>query len=382
MRTLKSFVLMLAIAMIAAACGDSGGSTTTAGGAVDTTTTAGEGETTTTGAEAPETATVRVAIGNLRAIQYFPIYIADAAGFFEAEGIEAQIEVVSGSGAVVQQLIAENIDVMLSNPAAAINAVANEQGDIVTWCSTHYQNIFTLATPTETGITDLAGLEGGVIGISEPSGGEVPVVRAAMATEGFVDGEDYELLAIGEGGQLTFEALSNGDAQAYSSSVFDVAAIEAQGLPLTHVLPDEFLYVPSIALSSNRDYFEANGDVLTRFGRAWAKAQVWAADEANREEVNALLEPYNAELFEDPSFVDAVWDATLNLMTPPDEMADAPLCSHYYPGWETYVEAALATPVEEGGLAAEIDIEAMADESLVPGINDFDASTVEPPSSG
>ena len=388
MRTVRTFVLILVIALIAAACGDGSGSDTTAGEEAPATTEAGEAPATTeAGEESPDTtegapvemATVRVAIGNLRAIQYFPIYVAEAAGFFEEEGIEPQIEVVSGSGAVVQQLIAENIDVMLSNPAAAINAVANEQGDIVTWCSTHYQNIFTLATPTETGITDIAGLAGGVIGISEPSGGEVPVVRAAMATEGLVDGEDYELLAIGEGGQLTFEALSNGDATAYSSSVFDVAAVEAQGLPLTHVLPDEFLYVPSIAFSSNRTYFEENGDVLTRFGRAYAKAQTWASDPANRDEVNDLLMPYNAELFEDPAFVEAVWDATLTLMTPPDEMSDAPFCSHYFPGWETYVAAALETPVEEGGLATEIDIESMADESLVPGINDFDPETVAPP---
>lgn len=389
MRTMRAIVLLLLLALVSAACGGDADTTTTAGsdGATTTagedgaTTTAGEdGETTTTAAQEMET--ISVAIGNLRAIQYFPIYLADAAGYFADEGIEAQIEVVSGSGAVVQQLIAGNIDLMLSNPAAAINAVAGEQGDIVTFCSTHYQNIFTLATPTSTGITDVAGLEGGTIGISEPSGGEVPVVRAALATAGLVDGEDYELLAIGEGGQLTFEALSNGDATAYSSSVFDVAAVEAQGLPLTHVLPEEFLYVPSIAYSVLRETFDSRGDALTRFARATARAYAWGSQEENREQVNALIEPYNAELFEDPAFVDAVWNATLNLMTPPDDMADAQYCSHYIPGWETYVAAALETPVEEGGLAGEVDIPSMADESLVSAINDFAPEDIEPPSAG
>jgi ABC-type nitrate/sulfonate/bicarbonate transport system substrate-binding protein len=386
---MRAIVLLLLLALVSAACGGDADTTTTAGsdGATTTagedgaTTTAGEdGETTTTAAQEMET--ISVAIGNLRAIQYFPIYLADAAGYFADEGIEAQIEVVSGSGAVVQQLIAGNIDLMLSNPAAAINAVAGEQGDIVTFCSTHYQNIFTLATPTSTGITDVAGLEGGTIGISEPSGGEVPVVRAALATAGLVDGEDYELLAIGEGGQLTFEALSNGDATAYSSSVFDVAAVEAQGLPLTHVLPEEFLYVPSIAYSVLRETFDSRGDALTRFARATARAYAWGSQEENREQVNALIEPYNAELFEDPAFVDAVWNATLNLMTPPDDMADAQYCSHYIPGWETYVAAALETPVEEGGLAGEVDIPSMADESLVPAVNDFAPEDIEPPSAG
>ena len=389
MRTMRAIVLILLLALVAAACSDDAGTTTTAGedGA---TTTAGDGATTTapddgatTTAAPPETETLRVAIANLRAIQYFPVYLADAAGYFEAEGLDiGEIEIISGSGAAVQQLIAGNIEVMIANPASAISAVAGEQADIVTYCSTHYQNIFTLATPTSTGITDVAGLEGGTIGVSEPSGGEVPVVRAALATAGLVDGEDYELLAIGEGGQLTYEALNNGDATAYSSSVFDVAAVEAQGLELTHVLPDEFLYVPSIGYSVLRATFDERADVLTRFARATAKAYAWGSLPENRDAVNELITPYNAELFEDPAFVDAVWDATLTLMTPPDDMAGEGQCANYIPGWETYVAAALETPVEEGGLPGEVDIPAMADQSLVPGINEFDPADVAPPSGG
>ena len=389
MRTTRAIVLLLLLALVAAACGDGGGSTTTAddGGVA---TTAGDGATTTaaddgatTTAGAPETESLRVLIANLRAIQYFPVYLADAAGYFADEGIDVgEIEIVSGSGAAIQQVIAGNVDLLISNPAASISAVAGEQGDIVVYCSSHYQNVFTLATPTSTGITDIAGLAGGTIGISEPSGGEVPVVRAAMATEGLVDGEDYQMLAIGEGGQVTFEALSSGDATAYSSSVFDVAAIEAAGLPLTHVLPDEFLYVPSIGYSVLRETFDGRSDVLTRFARATARAYQWGSLEENREQVNELIEPYNAELFEDPAFVDATWDATLTLMTPPEDMGDAGYCAHYIPGWETYVAAALETPVEEGGLPGEVDIAAVADESLVPAINDFAPEDIEPPSAG
>jgi ABC-type nitrate/sulfonate/bicarbonate transport system substrate-binding protein len=375
---------MLLLALVAAACGGGGEATTTttaAGGETTTTAPPDDGGTTTTAGEEPaEPETLKVAIANLRAIQYFPVYLADAAGYFADEGLDiGEIEIISGSGAAVQQLIAGNIELMIANPAAAISAVAGEQGDIVTYCSTHYQNIFTLATPVSTGITDVAGLEGQVIGVSEPSGGEVPVVRAALATAGLVDGEDYELLAIGEGGQLTYEALNNGDAAAYSSSVFDVAAVEAQGLELNHILPEEFLYVPSIGYSVLRETFDARSDVLARFARATARAYAWGSQEANRDQVNELITPYNAELFEDPAFVDAVWNATLTLMTPPADIADDGYCTNYIPGWETYVAAALETPVEEGGLPGEVDIAAMADQSLIPAINDFTEADIAPP---
>ena len=403
MRPLRARILVLVIALLAAACG-SAGTTTTDGGAATTaadggaTTTAADGGATTTEAEAGATTTTEadaettttaaaeretliVAIGNLRAIQYFPIYVADAGGYFDDEGLDVEIEIVSGSGAVVQQLIAGNVDVMLASPAAAINAVAGGQ-DLATFCSTHYQSIFTLAVPTESGITDVAGLDGATIGISEPSGGEVPVVRAALATADLVEEENYTLLAIGEGGQLTFEALSNGDADAYSSSVFDVAAVEAAGLALTHVLPDEFLYVPSIGLTVTRETLENRSDALARFGRAYAKANTWGSQPENREAVNELIRPYNEELFEDPAFVDAVWEATIRLTTPPPDLEGEPYCSHYIPGWETYVAAASEAPEEEGGLAGPVDIAAMADMSLLDQINDFDPSSVDPPTGG
>lgn len=390
MRRMRAIALILLLALVAAACGDGEADTTTTAGGDEATTTAGEDGATTTEGEAsatteapPEPETLRVAIANLRSIQYFPVYLADAGGYFEDEGLDiGEIEIISGSGAAVQQLIAGNIDVIISNPAAAISAVAGGQGDIVTYCSSHYQNVFSMATPTETGITDVAGLEGGVIGISEPSGGEVPVVRAAMATAGLVDGEDYTLLAIGEGGQVTFEALSSGDAQAYSSSVFDVAAIEAAGLPLTHILPDEFKFIPSIGYQVMRETFDARSEALTRFARATARAYEWGSQEENREQVNELITPYSPELFEDSAFVDAVWDATLTLMTPRDSMTDAPYCAHDIDGWETYVAAALDTPVEEGGLAGEVDIPSIADDSLVPAINDFTEEDIEPPNAG
>jgi ABC-type nitrate/sulfonate/bicarbonate transport system substrate-binding protein len=161
-----------------------------------------------------------------------------------------------------------------------------------------------------------------------------------------------------------------------------VAAVEAQGLPLNHILPDEFKYVPSIGYSVLRETFDSRGDALTRFARATARAYEWGSLPENREAVNEYIRTYNEELFEDASFVDAIWDATLTLMTPPDDMADADYCLHYIPGWETYMAAALETPVDEGGLPGEVDIPAMADESLVPAINDFAPEDVEPPSMG
>src|SRR3970040_215916 len=87
------FALLLVLALVAAACGGEGETTTTAG-ATDTTqaeeasdtTQAEEGSDTTQAEEAGgELTPITFALTNQRAIQYAEFYAADALGFFEEE---------------------------------------------------------------------------------------------------------------------------------------------------------------------------------------------------------------------------------------------------------------------------------------------------------
>ena len=79
MRKMRGIILMLVVALVMAACADDDAGTTT---------TEGESGATTTTAAPMETESMVFAISNLRSIQYFPVYLADAGGFFEEEGIE------------------------------------------------------------------------------------------------------------------------------------------------------------------------------------------------------------------------------------------------------------------------------------------------------
>lgn len=328
------------------------------------------------GASAPaELIPVRFALGNQRSIQYHPYYVAEAAGFFEEEGLDVELEVISGGGAVVQQLIAGNID--LANVGAAPAILAQATGQDLVWHYTYfYQNIFTLVAPTESGATTLQDMQDKVVGISDASGGEVPFVRGVFNSVGMADGVDYEMLPVGEGGQVTFEALRTGQAHGYSSSVFDVASIEAVGMPLTTILPDEFIFVPSIGHIATRATFDSKQDMLIRFGRAIAKATVFSR--ANPDAAKAISEQVEPELFEDAALAEAIWDTTQRLLTPPDSGVDTDvLGSHHISGWESYIEFASQGTEEEGALPGEVDIDRMADSSLLEAINDFDRAAVE-----
>jgi len=320
-----------------------------------------------------EPATVRMAFPNLRSIQNYPTYLAQETGYFADEGLTVNMEVIAGSQAIAQQLLAGNLDVGLMSATTAIQAQANGQ-ELVVFYTVAYQSGFTLVTKAGGDIASVEDLQGGVVGITELSGGEVPLVQAVMSSAGLAEGTDYSLLAVGEGGAVTFQALQNGDVDAYSSSIFDVASLAAAGLDLVTILPDQFRYIPSTSFVTTREVLESKPDVLARFGRAIAKATIFG--QANREAANAMAEPYNPELFEDPAFVDAVWEATLGYYAPPPRMEGKPLGAHDIDAYEQYIEVASQAPEEEGGLAGPVTPEDVVDSSLIDEINDFDADAV------
>lgn len=318
---------------------------------------------------------VRFALGNQRSIQYYPFYVAQAAGLFKAEGLNVDLQVISGGGAETQQLLAGNLDIINVAAGPPIQAVATGQ-DLVYFYTYFHQNIFTIAAPTANGATKLENIKSGVVGISDASGGEVPFVRGAFASVGMADGKDYSMLPIGEGGQVTYQALLTGKAQAYSSSVFDVASITTFGMPLTIIAPNSFIFVPSIGLVATRKTFDTKQDMLTCFGRALAKAMVWSA--ANSDAAKAIAKKAQPELFEDPKLAAAIWDTTQRLFTPSKSGVDTKLYgSHYLEGWVNYIAAASKGTADEGALPGPVNIDKMVDSTLLPAINDFDRAAVE-----
>jgi NitT/TauT family transport system substrate-binding protein len=366
--------LSLVLALMAAACGGEGETTTTAG-ATDTTQVEEGSDTTQAEEEAGgELTPITFALTNQRAIQYAEFYAADALGFFEEEGLDVEIVIVSGSSATVQQIVAGNLEV--GNPSGPATAQGFAQGNCLKQLFTiQYKNVFGLATPEATGIESLEELAGGVIGVSEPGGGEIPLVRAIMASVGLQEGEDYQLLPIGEGGPVTFQALENGDAQAYSSSIFDVASIEAAGMPLVQLMPEEYQYFQATSPVVTCDYFEANQDLLAGLGRAIAKGEAWVV--ANQDQAKQLTRDIEPELWEDEAIGEAFWQATADLKTPPPALEGEPYGTHYREGWELYLEFASQGTEEEGAIeAGAVDLDVLLEDSLIPAINDFDHEEV------
>ncbi|MPZ87607.1 MAG: hypothetical protein GEU81_05935 [Nitriliruptorales bacterium] len=368
---------MLSLAMILAACGgDEEDPAAEPEGAAEE---APEPEAEEAGPEGEATGDLRelsFALTNQRAIQYHPYYLADYLGYFEDEGLDVSFEIVRGSSAAVQQLIANNVEI--AHPSGPATAQGVSEGHCLRQVySYEHINVFGLSGVAEQGIDEISDLQGQTVGVSEPSGGEVPLIRGILAEGGLEENVDYNFIPVGEGGAQTVNALQSGAAQAYGSSVYDVASTEAGGVELNNLMPSKFRYMPSTSIVVTCDTFESERETLVGFGRAVAQATVFS--QANQDAAWDITETYEPTLFEDESVAQAFWDAAnASLQQPPDNEG-RPWGSHHYEGWEVYLETATEGTEEEGALEPEavetVLSETLTDE-LLSEINDFDEEAV------
>ena len=300
--------------------------------------------------------------------QYHPFYIARELGYFAEEGLEVDLQAAGGSSAAIQQVLAGNADAALPSPGAFLNAVA--RGRDLKWVSSYqYSNIFTLVTPSGSGISSISDLAGKKVGVSELSGGEVPLVRAVLRAAGLEEGVTVKLIPVGEGAALTVNALKTGQVDAYSSSLFDVAAIKAAGIALDVILPRDVQNYPSNGIVTTTRTLKEKRDQIIGLARAVARAIVFAkAYDQAAFEIAAKLAP---EEFEDKTFAKAAWAAARVLKTPPRELSGQPIGSHFRVGFQAYHDFLRQGSEEEGALPQSVDLSTVLDGSLLKEINDF-----------
>lgn len=304
--------------------------------------------------------------------QFHPFYIADKLGYFEEEGIEVVFADAGGSSAAIQQVIAGNAEAALPAPSAFLNAVA--QGYDLKWISSYqYANIFTLASAASSGIRKIEDLKGKKVGVSDLSGGEVPLVRAVLSEAGLTEG-DVQLLPVGDGSALTVEALRTGQVDAYSSSLFDIAAIRAQGIEMNTILPKEAQDFPANGVVVSAEKLSADPNLYEGFLRASAKGIAYAA--ANDAKAFEMARAIRPEEFEVDAVAKANWEAAHILKTPPAALAAQPIGTHFVEGFQAYHDFLRTGSEEEGGLASDVDLSKALDNSLIEAANRFDKAAV------
>lgn len=304
----------------------------------------------------------------------YPFVLAEELGYFEEEDLTVNTEVADGSSGAIQQVIAGNADAGLGAASAWLSAASTGQ-DVRALYTTQYRNIFTIAVPADAGLESIEDLEGTTIAVSDLAGGEVPLLRGLLREAG-VRGSDYEFVAAGEGAAITVDALRSGRVDAYSSNVYDVAAVEAAGIELNTILPEVAETFPGNSVVVTSETLDQDRDALIGLLRGASKAVAFVNE--NPDEAYDILAEHVPEQFEDPELAQATWDLARDFLQPqPEEIEGEPYGTPYIPGLESYHDFLLEGDEEEGALAEPVDLDVVVDTSLLDEAADFDPETVE-----
>lgn len=351
---LWSFVSVLAaMTLVLAACGGEGGTDTTSSPG-----TTGQG-----GTEGPsETVSLDV---------LFPVNspilhgyrVAQEAGYYAEEGLEVNMQFLGGGAEVSAQLIAGNADVGIIPVGNVVTALEEGQTDLRAIWNQVYGSIFYIATPAGSGIESAEDLAGKKIGISDLSGGEVPIVRGIVDSVGLTE-EDVELIPIGEGTALAVNAIETGQVDAVGGSVNDIIALEVQGLDLTYIIPDALLQLPASGAVVRQETLDNKGDAVAGFLRASTKGFYWA--QVNPEASLAVLKKVTPEQFTDETG-DLIFEAVVALTWAPEGTSMGFQSPDTWGAFFDFV----------GAERPDVDLSVVVTDELIDEANDFDPAAVE-----
>lgn len=287
---------------------------------------------------------ITVVLPNPSAVNVFNLCAAIGEGYLADEGLKATVEAVDGSAAVLQAMVAGQAEIGLPGPGPVLGAIA--QGEDPVMFFNHFsQSLFGIVVPDESEYASIEDLGGQTIGVGTAEGAEVSFARAIFADAGLEEGADYEFLAVGDGGQAT-AAFERGEIEAYSAAISDMAIIEARGLPLRELTPEEFLTYFGNGYTTMGSTIEQDPELIEGFSRAMAQGTEFA--KANKEATLEHCGEVNPEEASDPELADALYEA----IVPRTEPLEGNAVGYFPPeAWEAWQESIL----ESGELDAPVD---------------------------
>ena len=213
--------------------------------------------------------TMAMASGDTYTAEWWGWLAAQELGYYDELGLDVDFVAAGGSGSAMEQVIAGNATA--GNPSAPAFGEAALVGLPVVNIFTYSSGaIFGIFVPEDGPYQSIADMAGANIGISEPGGGEVAFLEAALRAEGIDPITDVQLIPIGDGGPETLAALDNGSVDVYSTAYNDIFAIQTAGVNLVDLTPSIYNSFPARGIITTQDTLDNNGEALQRFARGTA----------------------------------------------------------------------------------------------------------------
>ena len=302
---------------------------------------------------------------------FYAFVAAQELGYWEDENIDVELVPGSGSGALVEQMVAGNLDAGAPSLPAVIEGLGAGL-ELVNPYTISYGAVFSIWVPEDSDIQSVEDLEGKTIGHAQAGGGELAVVNAALKDAGIDPVSGVTLIPIGEGEATTLDAIESGKVDAYSSSKNDGFSLEVSGLKLREITPEKFLGFPGRGIVTTPEGLEENRDEIIAVARGVAKGTLFCEnnEEACQEFLQeALPEQWAGAEEGKPSQGSLQYAEAVRTSTVPE---DEQFGRHYADEYEAFKDTVASTSEE----FQDFDVEDFIKDDLLEEINDFDRDEI------
>lgn len=292
-------------------------------------------------------------------IVWTALIVAREQGYFEEEGISVSTQETEGSGFVVQQSVAGNADFGWAGSDSIIIGYAQEPALRSIMCDDG-QNIFRISVPEDSDIQSVEDLAGRTLGITEKGGGEEPLVNSSLGEAGIRD--EVEIVPIGAGGPQSKVAVEDGAVDAYASTFIEIAILEASGIALRDITPEEFAATQGDCLVTTSAVLEdpASRETAVGIARAWKKGMVFT--EANPEAALEMVCEEVPEECQDRAVAEQILAQQIELYPPVDP--DLETGEPDPTGWQTTADVLAETE----SIGREVDVTDLVDSQEVQSV--------------
>ena len=223
------------------------------------------------------------------------------------------------------------------------------------------EGIAVLAGGDYASMTDLNGTVVGLV-----SDRDRAFLQAAMdVAGGSID--DVTTVVLGESGPVLANAIQSGDVSAIAGSVFDWATLQAAGIDLALITPEELLASPANTFAMNVDMIEEKREAMEGFLRAWSKGIY--ASVGNADMVEAMLREAVPEEWENEEAGKSLLDGVMPMNT-----SSTPRIGDLQSDVWAAIQPRL---VSSGGIEREVPVEEFLNDTYIDAANDFDKAEVD-----
>jgi NitT/TauT family transport system substrate-binding protein len=295
---------------------------------------------------------------------FYPPLVAEELGFFKEENVQPKLAPAAEEISATAFLDNGDADVSFADVDEIILARA-KGGEHQVIFSPQHTNTAGIVVPEDSDIQDINGVAGQKVGLESE---ESTRFLDAMLDAAGVSKDDVDTAVVGTSGPLVAKLFEDDEIQAYVGNASDFTALEANGVPLRNITPEDVGKIDGNPLATLPGTLEEKREAIVGFLRAWAKGQY--VGQVNREVVEAIVREKVPAEWRNEASGEAALDLAIQLMKPDDPERIGDLRPEVWATGQDVLSRA-------GVLEETVDVQPALNDELIREINDFDRAEVE-----